>query len=518
MSSVQLQVKRTDRQKKAWDALSDPVVRKLLYGGAKGGGKSHFLCAWLFTIVWTIMVAAELKPSKNPPHVAWFGRKQATDLTGTTMQTWREIIPEEYYELRGATEKDPKHILIAGRIAIDYGGLDKQENINNFNSAEYIIICVDQAEEVSKDDISVLLGSLRMVLKNKDGSPVVPKDKDGNVLLNPYTRDGDFIEDVADRKPFDFWPFKSLFTANPRQCWLKQDFILNRLQGNQFVSALPSDNPHLPSSYIQTLKDAFSHRPELLAAYMDGDWSAVEGVDQVIKSTWITEAKMRTSYSPRVKRYLICDYARFGDDECVIYLMDNAEIAGKKILGKCSTPDLVNRLSLLSKQNNDCTIVIEVIGADMGGAVADYLRELKHDVIEYNPGHGSMVKNAQGKVVYENVRAEAWGKAGKILQSGVLDEESNTLVVCKNMYLELENQLVIPWYKFSKSGDKVLIASKAEIKKKLLRSPDHADTYIIALWAWDQISYNDPDDEFDVIGYNENKARKRDNRSPMRMC
>jgi len=45
---VQLRVKRTDRQKQAWSALDRPDVRRLLYGGAKGGGKSFFLCVWAF--------------------------------------------------------------------------------------------------------------------------------------------------------------------------------------------------------------------------------------------------------------------------------------------------------------------------------------------------------------------------------------------------------------------------------------------------------------------------------------
>jgi len=135
MKEIELRAKRTERQKEAWEALADPKVRRVLFGGAKGGGKSHFLCVWLFTTLWDMMIRAHLKKSANPPHVAWFGRKQAVDLTGTTLQTWREVIPEEYYRLKGATEKDPKHILIADRIALDYGGLDNQENINKFNSA-----------------------------------------------------------------------------------------------------------------------------------------------------------------------------------------------------------------------------------------------------------------------------------------------------------------------------------------------------------------------------------------------
>lgn len=487
---IKLKVERTGQQRKAWDALDDPTVRRIMYGGAKGGGKSWFLCVWLFTMVYAIMDEAKLQPSANPPHVAWFGRKQATDLTGTTLQTWREVIPEEYYTLRGGTEKDPKHILIADRIAIDYGGLDKQENINKFNSAEYIIIAIDQAEEVSKDDVSVLRGSLRMVLKEpKTGKPIK-------------------------------FPFKELYTANPRQCWLKQDFITDRKDNARFIPALPTDNPHLPDDYIETLEEAFGHRPELLRAYKDGDWSAIEGAEQVIKDSWIEEAKLRTCHAPRVKRYLVCDTARFGDDETVIYFMENCEILGKKILGHTRTTDISNRLAALASQgkivykmDKEPQIVVESIGADLGAGVIDELVALGKDVIQFNPAGKSEYLNEQGKPIYGNLRAEAWSKVAKILSSGMLDEETNTVVECKNMYQELRNQLCIPQYKFA--GTKIMIEKKSEIKKRMNRSPDHADTYIIGLWAWDMIDYaNDPDDK---IGYRDS-VKKDKQMSPMRMC
>ncbi len=491
MKDIQLNVKRTDQQRLAWEALSKPVVRRVMYGGAKGGGKSWFLCVWLFVQVWSFMIKAGLQPSKNPPHVAWFGRKQAVDFTGTTLQTWREIIPEEYYVLRGATEKDPKHILIADRIAIDYGGLDKQENINKFNSAEYIVIAIDQAEEVTKDEISVLRGSLRMVLKDPDG------------------------------KPLDI-PFKELYTANPRQCWLKDDFIINPKDNARFIPALPTDNPYLPDSYLQTLEEAFGHRPVLLRAYKDGDWSAIEGAEQVIKQQWLDEAKLRTCHTPRVKRYLVCDTARFGDDECVIYLMQNCEIIGKKILGHCRTTEISNRLAVLSRQTVDhynmsgkCAIVVEAIGSDIGAGVVDELVELGEEVIVYNPSLKSMYKNEQKKPIYYNIRAEAWSKAAKILSSGILDEDSNTVVECKNMYQELRTQLCTPQYKF-KSG-KIIIESKAKIKERLGRSPDHADAYIIALWAWSLVDYSDDKEDNVDEGYMTHKRREKA-RSPMRMC
>lgn len=483
MKVIELDVKRTERQKIAWRLLAMNVVRRLLFGGAKGGGKSWFLCIWLFTMVWAIMVLAKLKPSKNPPHVAWFGRKQAVDFTGTTLQTWREIIPEQYYTLHGATEKDPKHILIANRIAIDYGGLDKQENINKFNSAEYIIICIEQAEEVKKDEIAVLRGSLRMVLKDEDGKPLKI-------------------------------PFKELYTANPRQCWLKDDFITECGDNNRFVQSLPTDNPHLPDTYMETLDDAFGHRPNLLRAYKKGDWSAIEDPEQIILNEWIDEAKQRESHIPRVKRYLVCDTARFGDDECVIHLREDMEIPEKWVMPHCRSTQISNKLAALSNAFS-CPVVVEALGADLGAAVVDELIELGiKDVIAFNPAAASMRKNSQKKPIYGNLRAEAWSKTAKVLSSGILDEDSNTLVVCKNMYRQLQDELCTPHYKFRNT--RIMVEKKEDIKKNIGKSPDHADCYVIGTWAWDMIDYAE-DDYDDDIGYM-SRQRKKGNKSPMRMC
>ncbi len=433
MSKVQLQVVRTDRQRKAWQALDDPRIRRVLYGGAKGGGKSFLLCAWLFTTVWAIMVAAKLKPSNNPPHVAWFGRKQATDLTGTTLQTWRDIIPEEYYVLRGGTEKDPKHILIADRIAIDYGGLDKQENINKFNSAEYMIICVDQAEEVTKDEISVLRASLRMILKD------------------------------ANKKPMPF-VYKELYTANPRQCWLKDDFITSPQPGGQFVSALPSDNPHLPDSYLQTLQDAFGHRPELIAAYMYGDWSALEGVNQVILDAWLQRAiGMPTLLGGRV---ISCDPARFGDDKTIIYVMDGSDILEQHVMAYSRTTDVSDKLTELSRQHNNCPCVVDEIG--VGGGVIDELHKNGRRVMAFN----SSVK-ADEPEKYYNMRAQAWWELGQHFAKGEIG--------CMKMSDNLRSELCTPVYEYR--NGKILIEPKDKIKQRLGRSTDEADCYVMALWA-----------------------------------
>jgi len=432
-NTVRLQVERTEQQRKAWAALSDDRIRKVLYGGAKGGGKSYLLCVWLFTVVWDIMTKAGLKPSQNPPHVAWFGRKQATDFAGTTLQTWREVIPEAYYRLRGGTERDPKHILIADRIAIDYGGLDKQEHINKFNSAEYIIIAIDQAEEVSKDEVAVLRGSLRMVLR----------DSKGHRLKIPY---------------------KEFYTANPRQCWLKDDFILNPSENSRFIPALPADNPYLPDDYLQTLDEAFGHRPELLRAYKEGDWSSIEDANQVILDAWVKRAS--TAPSLLAGTVISCDVARFGDDKTIIYYLNGTNIIERREMGYSRTTDVSDVLTEMSRVNDNCAIVVDEIG--VGGGVIDELHKNGRHVIAFN----SAAKATNPDKFY-NLRAEAWWELGQHF--------AKSEIGCTNMNPSLRQELTQPTYDYR--NGRVLIEAKDSIKKRLGRSTDEADCYVMGVWA-----------------------------------
>lgn len=482
----------TDRQLSARDVLDldkshpeeDPPV-ELCYGGAKGGGKSYFFCFWVLEYARWVIEKFDLKASENPPHIGFMGRKLSTDFTATTLATWREIIPDTCYEFRGSGDKEVKHIVIDGRVAVDYGGLDRQENINKFNSAEYGFVAIDQAEETSIDDVAVLKASRRMKI---NGEPL---------------------------------PYRGLWTANPGQCWLKRDFILNPKFNHIFVQALPGDNEHLPKSYIEVLKASFGYRPELLEAYLYGSWDAFEEHDQVIKAAWLRELKHRRCEWPIVKHYLVCDPARFGDDETKIYRMVNSEIAEKITMPHCRTTEISGRLAAMSHQWNGITCVVETTGGDIGAGVIDELVAMGVPTLEFMPNAAStkkVVVKTSGKgepvfrEVYGNLRAEAWCNAAKILGTGILSTEHNMILVTSNMYQELETQLCYPRYKFGNNG-KTLIESKADLKKpeRMGRSPDDADCYVIALWAWDKIDAMVEND--DPTRYVEESAG-----NPMLMC
>lgn len=436
-----LDVTLSRRQTEAWRALSKKTIRSLLYGGAKGGGKSWFLCVWAYMQAWAVGVRFGLKARAEVPHVGWIGRKQATDFVATTLQTWQDIIPGDYYRICGATDRHPRHIRIADRIAIDFGGLDRREDINKFNSAEYGFIAIDQAEETTKDEVSVLRASLRLKLEGQE------------------------------------LDYKELYTANPAQVWLKTDFIDSVHPSRRFVQALPADNPHLPKSYVETLVEAFGHRPELLEAYLHGGWDQLEGAANVIKSAWLRRARTLIPVGSETVRHLVVvDPARFGDDETVVYYLKNTRIEDEKIFGHKPLTDCAGEVGEMANRHkiNEHRPVIVCDEDGLGGGVIDNLRDWGFEVLGIQSA-----SQADHPDRYYNKRAEMWWTVGlrysrsEILE-GVADERK------QHLDAELDRQLTTVEYKWR--NGKILVQDKEEIKKNLGRSPDRADAKIMGLY------------------------------------
>jgi hypothetical protein len=420
------------KQSDAWWLLQEKFVDELLYGGAKGGGKSIFGCYWMYLECYEIARKYIPNPLKHPVPIGFMGRKVAKHFKETTLDTWKRFIPPNMYQMKG----DPAEIVIAERVMIRTGGLEAKEDLEKFNSAEFARIFVDQAEETTKDDISVLRASLRLVL-NKGKHKKWPQKIKGKIL----------------------------WTANPAPGWLKTDFIDNPKRNMPFVRALPTDNHWMGAEYIKTLEKAFEHRPELLAAYRDGCWDAFEGSDQIIFQRWIDKARGNIQFN--TDKIIACDPARFGDDETVIFLLEGSEIVKKEIMGVSKTTQISNYICRLSRDNGHCPAVIDEIG--VGGGVVDELVDMGVKVIPYNSSNAAVDSEK-----YVNLRAESWFEAAK--------EFSDGKIKLANIYPKLSGQLCVPKYLFKNNG-RIMVEPKKDIKKRLGVSPDHADCYIIGLWG-----------------------------------
>ena len=481
MAHIDVKYKLTAKQIKAFKPLIAPVDTDLLYGGAKGGGKSYLLCVWAFLWSRTLIDILHVPISKNPLPVGFIGRKRGVDFTKTTLETWKKIIPQEGYYIR---EQD-KEIVIEGRAKILFGGLDDRENINKFNSAELAFFAIDQAEETERSDIGVIEASIRLIY-NK---------------IQP--------------------PYKSLYTANPAECWLKEDFVKGKRAGAIFVPALPADNEHLPDNYIERLEKSFSYDQVLLQAYRDGNWEVMMSSYAVIPSKYMDELQGYNHHPEKDRFCVVCDPAT-GGDECVIYVFEHYKIRDMKILHTDDTMIIVGEMMIMGNQYGAEVFGVDVIG--IGKGVYDRLVELIIKPIRAaEKGRAREADNfpfegaiATKKVVdihssrtssdperWGNLRDEIWWKAREL----IIDHK-----VAYPQDEELRRQLCAVRYKTISSDGKVKLELKEDTKKRLGRSPDRADAYVYGLWTMQQVksaskelygrqkqsSYNS---DYDVLNY-----------------
>ena len=438
------------RQDEALEIVMRLEDNDILYGGAKGGGKSYWLCHTALMLCLWIIEHCEIKDVPAYPYpVGFLGRKIAKDFKSTTLATWKKFIPAKCYSIKG----DPAVIVIQDRVQIDTGGLDSTDAVNKFNSAEYMFYGIDQAEETGIDDISVLRGSLRGQINGKH------------------------------------IPYKGLLTANPGQCWIKNDFITAKLDRHYYIPALPDDNPYLPDGYTDTLTKAFKHRPELLAAYLKGSWDVFTDANQVIRGGDLESAEALHHTQSHIRRFIACDPARFGNDETVMFLFENDVIIGQKIFGKISSDRLNNELHSWAVKEDVDAVVIEENG--LGGPICDWANSLSgnsYDVIACN-----VSAKARNESRFINRRAEMWWLVSEGFSSG--DFQLHNKCMSGEDYQRLKSQLCAPRYEFS--GAKIKLEAKEKTKDRIGSSPDRGDCAVI---GWSHLS--------DIVPKAEKQARR----------
>jgi hypothetical protein len=405
-----------------------------MYGGAKGGGKSVFLVLYAFIRCQQLIQLFNIpaNPSFILP-VGYMGRKRGVDFTKTTLETWKKIIPSSCYKIRPMD----KEIVVDNRVKIYYGGMDDESSVNKMNSAEFAFIALDQAEEISKDDLGLCKGTLRLRYNGK-----IPK-------------------------------YKVLLTANPAPCFLKYEFIdAPPKDGTKvFIQALPTDNPFLDEEYINTLRDAFKHRPELIRAYVYGSWDDLESLGLLIRTDWANSSINNTPRLEQDIRITSADVARYGHDETVIYNLVDNKVIGENISGMNSANENAAKILQMAKMNRSDMIVID--GDGFGGGVVDIVRGMlketkKPTCFEINSG-----KKARDEKKYVNSKSEMWFYfANQIAEQNV---------GIPNDYVLVQDLTNVKYY--PSTNEKWAIESKKDIRKRTARSPDRGDALVYGIWA-----------------------------------
>ena len=225
----------TDRQLELVDAVSKH--RYVLYGGARGGGKSYGL-RWLavdLLISWFTVLGV-----KN----ARFGIFCEDYPTLTERQISKVKI--EFPDALGKWNGEHKEFRLAKSLGSGVIAFRNLDDPSKYQSSEFAGIGVDELTKNPESIFDILRGSLRW--------PGVER-----TVFIGATNPGD-----------------------KGHLWVKRLWIDRRFPKNleakahefKYIKALPTDNPHNADSYIEELGTL---TPKMQRAWLQGDWNVFEG-------------------------------------------------------------------------------------------------------------------------------------------------------------------------------------------------------------------------------------------------
>jgi hypothetical protein len=196
--------------------------------------------------------------------------------------------------------------------------------------------------------------------------------------------------------------------------------------------------------------------------------------DAVIPLAWVEQANRRwqdwdQAGRPGVFSSVGVDVGETGDNT-VLALRHGDVIAEVRYAPHGDTMETTGRVvAILQRHGGEA--VVDAIG--IGTGVVARLRELGLPVIAFGAAQKSLHRDRTGELGFANKRAEAWWSLRELL------DPSGGEAVALPPDDRLTAELTCPRWRVL-SGGRVLIESKADIKKRLGRSTDAADAVVMA--------------------------------------
>lgn len=405
--------------------LKDKVTEEVLYGGAAGGGKSALDCLYL------IEQCQKYKGSR------WLmGRSKLKTLKETTLNTFFELssILKISDQFKFNAQENVIHWKNGSDILLkDLFLYPSDPNFDALGSLEITGAVVDECNQVVYKAWQIVKSRIRYKLNE-----------------------------------FDLIP-KMLGTCNPAKNWTYSHFYKpskdKTLQPfRQFIQALPTDNPHLHPSYLQSLLRLDKNSKQRLYY---GDWeydddpSALMSIDDI--NNVFTNKFVRGG-----KRYITADIARFGDDSTMIGVWDGLRLVKYIELNKKPTTWVVSEIMSQAQQFEIPLSQIIVDEDGVGGGVMDQLG-CKGFVNNSSPLHGEN---------FNNLKSQCYFKLAEVVRANQLFVASDDPEFVARLIEEFEQ---VKQKDMDKDGKKQVVP-KDKVKELLGRSPDVSDMIMMRMW------------------------------------
>jgi hypothetical protein len=211
------------------------------------------------------------------------------------------------------------------------------------------------------------------------------------------------------------------------------------------------------------------------------------GEDQLISIGLCEDAARRTirtedyDFAPKI---LGVDVARFGDDRSVLCPRQGLVCHPPKVFRGLDNMALTGQVVAAIKKWKPDAVFIDAGG---GAGIIDRLRQLGYDVHETN--FGARATDQQ----FANKRAEMWHGIKTWLDAGGVIPDIT----------ELKQDLSAPNYSYT-AKNQIILESKDDLKKRILRSPDMGDA--LALTFAEHIAPRETPEQV-LLGFHPNQAR-----------
>ena len=424
------------KQNNAVFYLKDKVTKEVIYGGAAGGGKSALGVLWL------------IEQCQTYPNTRWLmGRAKLKALRETTLNTFFEL--SSRFDLNSQYRYNSQSGVIywnnGSEILLkDLFSYPSDPNFDSLGSLEITGAFIDECNQISFKAWQIVKSRIRYKLREYNLMP------------------------------------KMLGSCNPSKNWVYTKFYLpseeNRMDiDKRFIQALPTDNPHLPKSYLESLlslDEASKQRLYYGNWRFDNDPSKLMDYDKI-------QNIFTNDFVEHGDKYISADIARYGSDKMVICVWSGFRVVEIFSLNKSSIIETADEIKRLANKHK---VPLSNIIADEDGVkdgVVDVLR-CKGFINNSKP------MEVENKVVqYQNLKAQCYYKLAELVQLNQVYVECKDGVIQDEIIKELEQ---VKRDKIDSDG-KLCILSKEKVKELIGRSPDYADALMMRMYFEFKINF-----------------------------
>lgn len=456
----------SETQSLSFELLDDPTITTILFGGSAGGAKSFLVCMW-----------AVIQCRMYKGIVIGLGRKELSRLRKTTLVTLlHKVHPtlgigEDDYKFNGQ-ENYVQYSNGSRIVLIDMAFSPSDPDFDKFGSLELTHVIIEEVGEAFKQAVDVLTSRKNRMFNKEYG--IVGKTL---MTCNPTQN---FVR-TEFYKPYEDQG------AGRMQKWAFGEVIIPGTDElvtayRAYIRSSVFDNPFIDRNYIEDLKTKPEREKKRL---LYGDWNYADDADSLFNSLLLDRATAYELQEPeppkpgeivKFNKFIGVDIADKGNDETVASLIVNGVLVTMKEL----VPKLdEGETKKTTEKPLSYLIADELIKfAQQNGFQANQAKQI---AIEGN-GIGVGVRDAM-KVrgwfisVYEATsqsRSEAYYNFS-------LDMDAGAVKIVNNLDDgELRRQLVAHTYIMDNQKPKVI--PKEKLKLVLNRSPDQADSAMIANW------------------------------------